>query len=57
MVFDIGGGTTDISVGKVVRKEGGNIQVTVKYKTGDNFLGGEDFTLAAADLLKKVGSI
>ncbi len=51
LVFDLGGGTFDISV---VEQFDGVIEI--KASTGDNYLGGEDFTQAIANLLyKKIG--
>lgn len=51
LVFDLGGGTFDISV---VEQFDGVIEI--KASTGDNYLGGEDFTQVLAELLfKKAG--
>jgi len=51
LVFDLGGGTFDISI---VEQFDGVIEI--KASTGDNYLGGEDFTQSIADVLfKKVG--
>lgn len=51
LVFDLGGGTFDISV---VEQFDGVIEI--KASTGDNYLGGEDFTDALASALaKRVG--
>jgi len=51
LVFDLGGGTFDISV---VEQFDGVIEI--KASTGDNFLGGQNFTDAiAASLAKKAG--
>lgn len=50
LVFDLGGGTFDISV---VEEFDGVIEI--KASTGDNYLGGEDFTqVIAAALAKKL---
>lgn len=48
LVFDLGGGTFDISV---VEQFDGVIEI--KASTGDNYLGGEDFTQAIAMALAK----
>ena len=44
LVFDLGGGTFDVSVVELF-----DGIVEVKASTGDNYLGGEDFTQAIAD--------
>ena len=48
MVYDLGGGTFDVSLITVERKE-----VTVLNTGGDNMLGGDDFTAAVASLICK----
>lgn len=48
LVFDLGGGTFDISV---VEQFDGVIEI--KASTGDNYLGGEDFTQVIASALAK----
>ena len=46
LVFDLGGGTFDVSI--VDQFEG---VIEIKASTGDNFLGGEDFTSVMTELL------
>lgn len=46
LVFDLGGGTFDVSIVELF-----DGVVEVKASTGDNYLGGEDFTQAAANAL------
>jgi molecular chaperone HscC len=46
LVFDLGGGTFDVSI--VDLFEG---VIEIKASTGDNYLGGEDFTQALADVI------
>jgi molecular chaperone HscC len=46
LVFDLGGGTFDVSI--VDLFEG---VIEIKASTGDNYLGGEDFTQALANLI------
>jgi molecular chaperone HscC len=53
LVFDLGGGTFDVSI--VDQFEG---VIEIKASTGDNYLGGEDFTAALiAPLLNKIQQI
>ncbi|NBZ89155.1 Hsp70 family protein [Stagnihabitans tardus] len=47
LVFDLGGGTFDVSIVEVFEKV-----IEVRASSGDAFLGGEDFTAALADHLQ-----
>lgn len=51
MVYDLGGGTFDVSMIMVEKKE-----VTVLNTGGDNMLGGDDFTAIVASLICQVYS-
>ncbi|MDX2523351.1 Hsp70 family protein [Streptomyces europaeiscabiei] len=49
LVYDLGGGTFDISVLDSTRDRAGNAQFTVRRFAGDDWLGGDDFDLALVD--------
>ena len=49
-VYDLGGGTFDISIIEIADVDGDN-QIEVLSTNGDTFLGGEDFDLALMDYL------
>jgi molecular chaperone DnaK len=50
VVYDLGGGTFDVSVIEIARVEGDS-QIEVLATNGDTFLGGEDFDRALMDYL------
>jgi molecular chaperone DnaK len=50
VVYDLGGGTFDVSVIEIARVEGDS-QIEVLATNGDTFLGGEDFDRALMDFL------
>ncbi|MCX4670795.1 Hsp70 family protein [Streptomyces sp. NBC_01381] len=49
LVYDLGGGTFDISVLNAVKDRDGNSQFQVLRSAGDIWLGGDDFDLAVVD--------
>ncbi|GAB2717051.1 Hsp70 family protein [Streptomyces bullii] len=49
LVYDLGGGTFDISVLDSTKGHDGNAQFAVRKFTGDDWLGGDDFDLAVVD--------
>ena len=51
LVYDLGGGTFDISILNVVGDSAGRNQFQVLAYDGDNWLGGDDFDLAIVDLI------
>jgi molecular chaperone DnaK len=51
-VYDLGGGTFDISIIEIIEEEGDR-QFEVKATNGDTFLGGEDFDQRVIDHLAK----
>ncbi|MFB9376158.1 molecular chaperone DnaK [Kineococcus gynurae] len=55
LVFDLGGGTFDVSLLEVSKDEDGFATIEVKATSGDNHLGGDDWDQRVVDhLLKKV---
>ncbi|HEX4700803.1 MAG TPA: Hsp70 family protein, partial [Pseudonocardiaceae bacterium] len=51
LVYDLGGGTFDISILNTVKNPEGRSQFQVLAYTGDNWLGGDDFDLAIVNLI------
>ena len=51
LVFDLGGGTFDVSLLQVTKDDDGFSTVQVKATSGDNQLGGDDWDEAVMDLL------
>lgn len=49
LVFDLGGGTFDVSILQMVLSEAGKPQFVVLDYVGDNWLGGDDFDYAIVD--------
>jgi molecular chaperone DnaK len=49
LVFDLGGGTFDVSILQMVRPEPGRSQFVILDYLGDNWLGGDDFDYAIVD--------
>ncbi|GAB2869187.1 hypothetical protein GCM10027074_41090 [Streptomyces deserti] len=49
LVYDLGGGTFDISVLDSTKGHDGNAQFAVRKFAGDDWLGGDDFDLAVVD--------
>jgi molecular chaperone DnaK len=57
LVFDLGGGTFDVSLLEVGKDEDGFSTIQVRATSGDNHLGGDDWDQRIVDhLLKKVSS-
>jgi molecular chaperone DnaK len=57
LVFDLGGGTFDVSLLEVGKDEDGFSTIQVRATSGDNHLGGDDWDQRVVDhLLKKVSS-
>lgn len=50
-VYDLGGGTFDISIIEIAVAEGGDYSFEVLSTNGDTFLGGEDFDIRIIDFL------
>ncbi|HYS37956.1 MAG TPA: Hsp70 family protein [Pseudonocardiaceae bacterium] len=51
LVYDLGGGTFDISILNTVKDAEGRSQFQVLAYTGDNWLGGDDFDLSIVELI------
>ena len=51
LVFDLGGGTFDVSVLEIAKDEDGFSTIQVKATAGDNLLGGDDWDKALSDYL------
>jgi molecular chaperone DnaK len=56
LVFDLGGGTFDVSLLEVGKDEDGFSTIQVRATSGDNHLGGDDWDQRIVHLLKKVSS-
>ena len=54
LVFDLGGGTFDVSVLEIAKDEDGFSTIQVKATAGDNLLGGDDWDKALSDYLVDV---
>ena len=54
LVFDLGGGTFDVSVLEIAKDEDGFSTIQVKATAGDNVLGGDDWDKALSDYLVDV---
>jgi molecular chaperone DnaK len=53
LVFDLGGGTFDVSLLEIAKDSDGYSTIEVKATAGDNFLGGDDWDKALSDYLVK----